>query len=74
MFRVILSEAVLRTPLADAQRWREQLERLSEAAERTNTTVQVLPYDAVRDLALPSARSRKFILRMLEEVPCEPLT
>ncbi|WP_181794629.1 helix-turn-helix transcriptional regulator [Streptomyces sp. WELS2] len=122
VFRVILSEAVLRTPLADAQRWREQLEHLSEAAERTNITVQVLPfsaglhglmntdtmflrlldgrtvayaendvrgelieeaskverlmrtYDAVRDLALSSARSRKFILRMLEEVPCEPLT
>ncbi|MBL1081763.1 helix-turn-helix domain-containing protein [Streptomyces actinomycinicus] len=29
-------------------------------------------YDAVRDLALPPAESQKFILRMLEEVPCEP--
>ncbi|MFF3607086.1 helix-turn-helix domain-containing protein [Streptomyces sp. NPDC002463] len=29
-------------------------------------------YDAVRDLALPPAESRKFILRMLEEVPCDP--
>ncbi|WTO41388.1 helix-turn-helix transcriptional regulator [Streptomyces achromogenes] len=30
-------------------------------------------YDAVRDLALSPAKSQKFILRMLEEVPCEPL-
>ncbi|MEV5874059.1 helix-turn-helix transcriptional regulator [Streptomyces sp. NPDC052101] len=29
-------------------------------------------YDAMRDLALNPAESRKFILRMLEEVPCEP--
>lgn len=31
-------------------------------------------YDAVRDLAMSPAESRKFILRMLEEVPCDPLT
>ena len=31
-------------------------------------------YDAVRDMALSPAESRKFILRMLEEVPCEPAT
>lgn len=31
-------------------------------------------YDAVRDLALSPADSRKFILRMLEEVPCDPST
>ncbi|MEG3630911.1 helix-turn-helix domain-containing protein [Streptomyces poriticola] len=31
-------------------------------------------YDAVRDLALSPAESRKFVLRMLEEVPCEPST
>ncbi|MDT0476946.1 helix-turn-helix transcriptional regulator [Streptomyces sp. DSM 41014] len=31
-------------------------------------------YDAVRDLALSPADSLKFILRMLEEVPCEPST
>ncbi|MEU9306269.1 Scr1 family TA system antitoxin-like transcriptional regulator [Streptomyces sp. NPDC048256] len=31
-------------------------------------------YDAVRDLALSPAESRTFILRMLEEVPCEPST
>ncbi|MER5193186.1 helix-turn-helix domain-containing protein [Streptomyces sp. NPDC002755] len=29
-------------------------------------------YDAVRDLALSPAESRTFILRVLEEVPCEP--
>ncbi|MET7484845.1 helix-turn-helix transcriptional regulator [Streptomyces sp. NPDC005538] len=31
-------------------------------------------YDAVRDLALPPAESRMFILRLLEELPCEPST
>jgi transcriptional regulator with XRE-family HTH domain len=33
-----------------------------------------LAYDAVRDLALSPAESLKFILRLLEEVPCDPLT
>ncbi|WP_416985001.1 helix-turn-helix domain-containing protein [Streptomyces sp. T028] len=121
-FRAILSEAVLRTAMRDAQEWRRQLEYLLEAAERPNTTLHVLPfgagphglmntdtmflrlldgrtvaytendvrgelveetsrverlhrtYDAVRDLALKPAESRTFILRMLEEVPCEPST
>ncbi|WP_369390216.1 helix-turn-helix domain-containing protein [Streptomyces sp. CG1] len=121
-FRVILSEAVLRTSLRDMGAWREQLEHLAESAERPNITVQVLPfmaglhgllktavmflrltdgrtvahtendlrgelveenasvellqrrYDAMRDLALSPAESRKFILRMLEEMPCEPST
>ncbi|ARF54584.1 helix-turn-helix domain-containing protein [Streptomyces gilvosporeus] len=121
-FRVILSEAVLRTRLRDTQEWREQLEYLAEAAERPNITLHVLPfsagphglmyaavmflrlldgrtvaytenydrgelieengrveplqrtYDAVRDLALSPAESKKFIMRMLEEVPCEPST
>ena len=31
-------------------------------------------YDAVRDLALSPAESRKFVRRMLEEVPCDPST
>ena len=31
-------------------------------------------YDAVRDLALSPAESRKFILQMLEEVTCDPST
>ncbi|MGW1164861.1 helix-turn-helix domain-containing protein [Streptomyces sp. NPDC002550] len=122
LFRVILSEAVLRTSLRDAGAWREQLEHLAEAAERPNITLQVLPfsagphglmntavkflrladgrtvaytendlrgelveenasveelqrrYDAMRDLGLPPTESHKFILRMLEEVPCEPST
>lgn len=29
-------------------------------------------YDQARDLALSPAESRKFVLRMLEEVPCDP--
>ncbi|MFF5443154.1 helix-turn-helix domain-containing protein [Streptomyces achromogenes] len=121
-FRVILSEAVLRTPLSDTQAWREQLEYLAEASERPNITIHVLllsagphglmntavkflrlldgrtvaytendlrgelidgnsevehlqrTYDAVRDLAMYPAESRKFILRMLEEAPCESST
>lgn len=31
-------------------------------------------YDAVRDLAMSPAESRKFILHVLEEVPCKPST
>ncbi|MYT33527.1 MULTISPECIES: helix-turn-helix transcriptional regulator [unclassified Streptomyces] len=121
-FRTILSEAVLRTPLADASEWRKQLEYLIEASARSNITLQVLPfsaglngldstaviflrlpsgfpvaytenahrgelieesasverlqraYDAVRDRALVPDESRKFVMRMLEEVPCEPST
>ncbi len=119
-FRVILSEAVLRTSLRDVEAWREQLAHLAEMAERPSITLQVLPfsagvhglmntavmflrlpngrvvaysendlrgelveenasvelmqrrYDAMRDLALSPAESRKFILRTLEEAPCEP--
>ncbi|MFF8374063.1 helix-turn-helix domain-containing protein [Streptomyces lydicus] len=121
-FRTILSEAVLRTPLAASQEWKQQLEHLVEVAGRAHVTLHVLPqaagphalvstdvmflrlpdgrtvaytenahrgelieecssverlqraYDAVRDLALSPAESRKFIMRMLEEVPCEPST
>ncbi|MFD0375594.1 helix-turn-helix domain-containing protein [Streptomyces sp. NPDC127112] len=121
-FRTILAEAVLRSPLRDAQEWREQLEHLAEVADGPNLVLHVLPsisgphglvstdvmflrlsdghtvaytenahrgelieesasverlqraYDAVRDLALSPAESRKFIGRMLEEVPCTPST
>ncbi|MET7567915.1 helix-turn-helix transcriptional regulator [Streptomyces sp. NPDC005492] len=121
-FRVILSEAVLRTQLSDPNDWRGQLEHLAEAAERPKIKLQIVPfsagphsltntdvmflrmpngttmaypendlrgelieessrveqlqlrYDSMRDLALPLAESRKFITRVLEEVPCEPST
>ncbi|MFI1437490.1 helix-turn-helix domain-containing protein [Streptomyces lydicus] len=121
-FRTILSEAVLRTPLAAPQEWKQQLEHLVDVAGRVHVTLHVLPqasgphalvstdvmflrlpdgrtvaytenahrgelieecssverlqraYDAVRDLALSPAESRKFVMRMLEEVPCEPST
>jgi transcriptional regulator with XRE-family HTH domain len=43
VFRTILSEAVLRTPLRDANAWREQLEYLVEMADRSNVTLHVLP-------------------------------
>ncbi|MFB7632878.1 helix-turn-helix domain-containing protein [Streptomyces sp. NPDC056149] len=119
-FRTILSETVLRTPLQDANEWREQLAHLVSMSERKNVTVQVLPqtaglhaltntntmflrgadgstvawvetgysgdlvqeaaaverlqfgYDLVRDLALSPDESRKFVMQMLEEVPCDP--
>ncbi|WP_225834767.1 helix-turn-helix transcriptional regulator [Streptomyces sp. NK08204] len=43
---------------------------------KENASVERLQraYDAMRDQALSPAESRKFILRMLEEVPCEPST
>ncbi|GHE51277.1 hypothetical protein GCM10017778_39330 [Streptomyces vinaceus] len=42
----------------------------------TNASVERLQhaYDSVRDMALSPAESRKFVLRMLEEVPCDPST
>ncbi|MEC4016605.1 helix-turn-helix domain-containing protein [Streptomyces sp. H27-D2] len=121
-FRTILSEATLRTPMRDGGEWRQQLEYLAEASDRSNVAVHVLPqsaglhglmgadvwylllldgrtvaytengyrgeliedsgpvvrlqktYDAVRDLALSPAESRKFVLSLLEEVPCDPST
>ncbi|GAA5614749.1 XRE family transcriptional regulator [Streptomyces platensis] len=41
-FRTILSEAVLRTPLADAEEWREQLEHLLTMGDRPHVMVQVV--------------------------------
>ncbi|MEU3597378.1 helix-turn-helix transcriptional regulator [Streptomyces sp. NPDC006798] len=118
-FRAILSEAVLRKPLAHPPDWRVQLKHLLAMMEHPRITLQVLlqsagihglvstdvmflrlpggrsvaytenahrgelieesasverlqvAYDAVRDLALSPAESRTFILRMLEEVPCD---
>ncbi|WP_434100982.1 Scr1 family TA system antitoxin-like transcriptional regulator [Streptomyces microflavus] len=45
-FRTILSEAALRTALRSTEEWRDQLEHLSEMAERPNLTLQVLPQSA----------------------------
>ncbi|MEU5214341.1 helix-turn-helix transcriptional regulator [Streptomyces sp. NPDC020742] len=41
-----------------------------------NTPVERLQraYDAMRDLALSPVASRKFVMRLLEEVPCDPST
>ncbi|MEU0145072.1 helix-turn-helix transcriptional regulator [Streptomyces sp. NPDC006288] len=49
--------------------YRGELIEADEPVERLQRA-----YDAVRDLAFPPAESRKFILRMLEEVPCDPST
>ncbi|GGW51954.1 XRE family transcriptional regulator [Streptomyces galilaeus] len=48
---------------------RGELIEESSKVERLHRT-----YDSVRDLALNPAESRTFILRMLEELPCEPST
>ncbi|GGY94680.1 XRE family transcriptional regulator [Streptomyces nitrosporeus] len=46
-----------------------------ELIEETSPVEQLQrAYDSVRDLALTPAESRKFILRLLEEVPCDPST
>ncbi|MEU9669501.1 helix-turn-helix transcriptional regulator [Streptomyces bobili] len=46
-----------------------------ELIEESGSVVRLQnTYDAVRDLALTPAESRKFILRMLEEAPCDPAT
>ncbi|GAA2626043.1 hypothetical protein GCM10009863_46040 [Streptomyces axinellae] len=42
LFRTIISEAVLRTPLRDKEEWREQLQYLLDAMERLNVAVHVL--------------------------------
>ncbi|HEY8981511.1 MAG TPA: helix-turn-helix transcriptional regulator [Streptomyces sp.] len=44
VLRSILSEAVLRNSLRDPAEWREQLERLLEAADLPNVTIRVLPF------------------------------
>ncbi len=44
--RVVLNEAVLLRPVGDRATWREQLERLLEAATRPEVDIQVLPFSA----------------------------
>ncbi|GGZ20194.1 transcriptional regulator [Streptomyces olivaceoviridis] len=56
------------TPVAYTENaHRGELIEESAAVERLQRA-----YDAMRDQALPPVESRKFILRMLEEVPCDP--
>ncbi|WP_329273583.1 helix-turn-helix domain-containing protein [Streptomyces sp. NBC_01451] len=45
-FRTILSESVLRTPLRDAAKWRDQLEHLLLMEQRNNVTIHVVPLSA----------------------------
>ncbi|WP_329148008.1 helix-turn-helix transcriptional regulator [Streptomyces sp. NBC_01456] len=45
-FRAILSEAVLRTPLEDANEWQKQLEHLLDMGERRNVMIQVVRQEA----------------------------
>ncbi|MFI9051859.1 helix-turn-helix domain-containing protein [Streptomyces sp. NPDC053427] len=65
---------LLRLPGGPTVAWVEtgysgELVQESEPVERLQRA-----YDAVRDLALSPADSRKFINQTLEEVPCEPST
>ncbi|MER6627563.1 helix-turn-helix transcriptional regulator [Streptomyces sp. NPDC000987] len=64
----------LRVPDGRAVAYVESASRgdLVETAAQVENLQQM--YDAVRDLALSPDESRKYILRMLEEVPCEPST
>jgi hypothetical protein len=45
-FRTIVSEAVLRTPLPDPEKWHAQLEHLVHMGQRHNVTIHVLPLSA----------------------------
>ncbi|MDI3422140.1 helix-turn-helix domain-containing protein [Streptomyces luteolus] len=45
-FRAILSETVLRTPLAKPGHWRAQLEHLLHMSERSNVTIHVMEHSA----------------------------
>ncbi|KAB1989128.1 helix-turn-helix domain-containing protein [Streptomyces triticiradicis] len=67
MWYLLLPEG--RTVAYTENGYRGELIEESEPVVRLQKT-----YDAVRDLALTPAESRKFVLRMLEEVPCDPPT
>jgi transcriptional regulator with XRE-family HTH domain len=43
---LVLDEAALHRPVGGREVMRDQLQRLTEVADRTNVTVQILPYDA----------------------------
>ncbi|MFJ2632405.1 helix-turn-helix domain-containing protein [Streptomyces sp. NPDC087422] len=65
-YRGLLDESVLRRPAHDASVWSEQLERLAEAADQPNITLQVVPFgvgmhnllsSSLQLLWLPSGRT-----------------
>ncbi|MDB1088727.1 helix-turn-helix transcriptional regulator [Streptomyces sp. ACA25] len=61
----------LRLPLGRTVAYTENAHRGELIEEAAAVEKLQGAYDAVRDLALPPAESRKLILRMLEEVSCE---
>ncbi|AOR33526.1 transcriptional regulator [Streptomyces fodineus] len=72
----LVSTAVMFLRLLDGQTvaYTENAHRGELIEEVSSVELLQRAYDAMRDLALNPAASRKFILRMLEEVPCEPST
>ena len=69
----LVSAAVMFLRLADARTVAYVENSFSGELIEKSASVEHLQraYDAVRDMALSPAESRKFILRMLEEVPCD---
>ncbi|MDH6702642.1 transcriptional regulator with XRE-family HTH domain [Streptomyces sp. MAA16] len=64
----------LRHPDGTTAAYTENAHRGELVSENASVEPLQRAYDAMRDLALNPAESRLFILRMLEEVPCEPST
>jgi hypothetical protein len=63
----------LRLPAGHTVAYTENAHRGELIGEQGHAERLQRAYDAVRDMAMSPAESRKFILRMLEEVPCNPL-
>lgn len=69
-FRGLLDESVIRRPIPDSQAWAIQLERLVEAAQEPNVSLQIVPlgigphalvYNSLQLLWLPSGRTVAYI-------------
>nr|WSX78876.1 helix-turn-helix transcriptional regulator [Streptomyces sp. NBC_00899] len=69
-FRALLDESVIRRPIPDHRAWAEQLERLVQAAQEPNVSLQIVPfahgphtlvYNSLQLLWLPSGRTVAYI-------------
>lgn len=54
-FFLVLDEAALHRPIGGREVMRDQLQRLADMADRTNVTVQILPYEAGEHAGLDGA-------------------